>query len=109
MALHNKKGLGRIPHSLSWLEEQERESQQEQVQESAHKEEQPRTGAQEGLEPGWTRATFIIDKQLHETVKAYAYWQRVTVKEVMDAALKQYFADKEVDPMPPKTRNRLLA
>jgi len=40
---------------------------------------------------------------------AYAYGQRVTVKEVMDAALKQYFADKEVDPMPPKTRNRLLA
>lgn len=103
MTAHKKKAMGRIPHSLSWLGSDE--------QQSAQAEQQQQSGAQEGLHAGWTRATFIIDKDLHETVKAYAYWQRVTVKEVVDAALTQYFSDKEVPPMPHaqhKTRNRLL-
>ncbi len=110
MAAHKKKAMGRIPHSLSWLESGEHFEHNEQKQEQTEEQKQ-QAGAQEGLHAGWTRATFIIDKELHETVKAYAYWQRVTVKEVVDAALTQYFADKEVPPMPrapQKTRNRLL-
>lgn len=108
MAAHKKRAMGRIPSSLSWLESGQQFSHEESGQE--HDTEQ-QTGAQEGLHAGWTRATFIIDKELHEKVKAYAYWQRVTVKEVVDAALTQYFTDKEVPPMPhapQKPRNRLL-
>lgn len=108
MAAHKKKAMGRIPHSLSWLESGEHFNQNE---DDTTQEQDQHTGAQEGLQSGWTRATFIIDKDLHEKVKAYAYWQRVTVKEVVDAALTKYFADKDVPSMPhtpEKTRNRLL-
>jgi len=104
MAEQKKKALGRIPHSLSWLEEPQSEYDQ-------HTQSSESTDAQQGLHDGWTRATFIIDTSLHKRVKAYAYWQRVTVKEVVDAALKQYFADKDVPSMPDNvknTRNRLL-
>ena len=37
------------------------------------------------------RRTYHIQDELHEKVKAYAYWERVSISEVVNAALKQFF------------------
>jgi hypothetical protein len=55
--------------------------------------------SQEGLQDGWTRATFILRKDHLEKVKALAYWDRKKVKEVMDEALGDYLRGKRIKPM----------
>jgi hypothetical protein len=42
------------------------------------------------LGDGWTRNTFILRKQYWEKIKALAYWERKTIKEVIDQALGNY-------------------
>jgi len=55
--------------------------------------------SQQGLQDGWTRATFILRKDYLEKLKALAYWERKKIKEVIDEALRLYFKGK-------KTRTR---
>ena len=51
---------------------------------------------QRGLHDGWTRATFIL-RELHlEKLKALAYWERKTIKEVMDEVLGSYLKEKRI-------------
>jgi hypothetical protein len=52
---------------------------------------------QQGLQDGWTRATFILRKHHLEEIKALAYWERRTIKEVIDEALGTYLKEKEVE------------
>lgn len=47
-------------------------------------------GTKQGLTPGWTRATFIIRDDLLETLKNYAYTERITVKEALEDALEDF-------------------
>jgi hypothetical protein len=55
---------------------------------------------QRGLQDGWTRATFILRRQHLEDLKALAYWERRTIKEVMDEALGSYLkAEKRKEEM----------
>ena len=49
---------------------------------------------QQGLQDGWTRATFILRKHHLEDLKALAYWERKTIKEVIDEALDSYLKRK---------------
>lgn len=49
---------------------------------------------QQGLQDGWTRATFILRKRHLEKLKALAYWERKTIKEVIDEALDSYLKRK---------------
>jgi hypothetical protein len=49
---------------------------------------------QQGLQDGWTRATFILRKHHLEELKALAYWERKTIKEVVDEALESYLKEK---------------
>jgi hypothetical protein len=49
---------------------------------------------QRGLQDGWTRATFILRKHHLEEIKALAYWERKTIKEVIDEALGSYLMEK---------------
>lgn len=37
------------------------------------------------------RATFVIDKNQHEILKALAWWKRKQIKDVLHDALAQYF------------------
>ena len=53
---------------------------------------------QRGLQDGWTRATFILRKNHLEKLKALAYWERKTIKEVMDEALSSYLKGKNLQP-----------
>ena len=53
---------------------------------------------QRGLHDGWTRATFILRKHHLEELKALAYWERKTIKEVMDEVLSSYLKGKNLQP-----------
>jgi hypothetical protein len=53
---------------------------------------------QRGLHDGWTRATFILKKNHLEKLKALAYWERKTIKEIMDEALSSYLKGKNLQP-----------
>ena len=54
--------------------------------------------SQEGLKHGWTRATFIVRKDHLEKIKAFAYWKRKNIKEVMEEALETYLRGKKIKP-----------
>jgi hypothetical protein len=53
---------------------------------------------QRGLQDGWTRATFILRKHHLEELKALAYRERKTIKEVIDEALESYLERKNFLP-----------
>jgi len=50
-----------------------------------------------GLPKGWTRATFIVRKDLVHKVKRAAYWDRRQIKDVVTEALDAYLVDKKTD------------
>ena len=51
---------------------------------------------QRGLQDGWTRATFILRKDYLEKLKELAYWERKTIKGVIDEALGSYLEGKKL-------------
>ena len=57
--------------------------------------------SQRGLQTGWTRATFILRSDYLEKVKAAAYWERKSLKEVVDEALGAYLKGRRI-----KTRRK---
>lgn len=62
-----------------------------------------------GLKAGDTRATFILTQTSLEGLKAVAYWERLTIKEVMQAAVNEYVAryeKKTGQSVPPIPRKR---
>jgi hypothetical protein len=54
---------------------------------------------QRGLQDGWTRATFILRKDHLEKLKALAYWERKTIKMVLDEGLGAYLKGKRLNPI----------
>lgn len=45
--------------------------------------------SQEGTKENETRATFIVNEELLDKLKAMAYWDRVLIKEVINKALQE--------------------
>ena len=94
-----KNGLGSIPKGLSWIKTKKQ---------SPSKIKQTKTKlatistSQQGLLEGWTRATFIIKQQHCEKLKALSYWDRRTVKELIEEALTSYLKNKKVKAVPLK-------
>jgi hypothetical protein len=63
--------------------------------------------SQEGTKENETRATFIINEDLLEKLKAIAYWDRVLIKDVINTALQETVAKYEkkngaIKPIPKK-------
>lgn len=63
--------------------------------------------SQEGTKENETRATFIINEDLLEKLKAIAYWDRVLIKDVVNGALQEAVVKYEkksgdVKPIPKK-------
>lgn len=63
--------------------------------------------SQEGTKENETRATFIVNEDLLEKLKAIAYWDRVLIKEVINTALQETVAKYEkrsgaIKPVPKK-------
>lgn len=51
--------------------------------------------AEKGTKPGEMRKTYLVSKQLDDKINAIAYWERKTVKEVVNEALSNYVAGYE--------------
>ncbi len=63
--------------------------------------------SQEGTKENETRATFIVNEELLEKLKAIAYWDRMLIKDVVNAALEEAVTKYEkkngdIKPMPKK-------
>ena len=63
--------------------------------------------SQEGTKENETRATFIINEELLEKLKAIAYWDRSLIKEVVNNALQEAVVKYEkkngdIKPIPKK-------
>jgi len=50
---------------------------------------------EKGLQDGWTRATFVLRKTHLKELKALAYWERKTIKELLDGILNSYLLRSE--------------
>lgn len=113
-----KKRLGTIPKGLEWISDQSIEIKpvQEQVktkaieQKSSEKKEvnkkyaQQEPAAKRGLQEDLIRATFILRQDYLEKIKAYAYWERLQIKEVFDEMCEQFFKGKKVRSVPQRRR-----
>ena len=51
--------------------------------------------SQEGTKVNETRATFIVNEDSLEKLKAIAYWDRKLIKEVVDEAIQEYIDKHE--------------
>ena len=63
--------------------------------------------SQEGTKENETRATFIVNEELLDKLKAIAYWDRVLIKDVVNKALQEAVAKYEkkngdIKPIPKK-------
>ena len=63
--------------------------------------------SQEGTKEKETRATFIVNEELLDKLKAIAYWDRKLIKEVVDTALQDAVSKYEkkngvIKPIPNK-------
>ena len=63
--------------------------------------------SQEGTKENETRATFIVNEDLLDKLKAIAYWDRVLIKDVVNTALQETVAKYEkkngdIKPIPKK-------
>lgn len=99
-----KKGLGSIPKGLAWIHSKKKGTKKKALEtaEPTFEAVTPLKTSQKGLCAGWTRATFIIKEDHCQKLKAMAYWDRRTVKELVDEALRGYLKHKKVKTIPAK-------
>lgn len=50
-----------------------------------------------GTKENETRATFIVNQEQLEAIKALAHWERVSIKEVLAQAIEAHLASKKRD------------
>jgi hypothetical protein len=62
------------------------------------------SSSQEGTKENETRATFIINEEILDKLKAIAYWDRKLIKEVVNTALQEYLDKKKPNPRPEEVR-----
>ena len=60
--------------------------------------------SQDGTKENETRATFIVNEELLDKLKATAYWDRVLVKDVLNTALQEYVEKRKPNPRPEEAR-----
>jgi hypothetical protein len=53
-----------------------------------------------GLKKGWTRGAFVMREQTLENIRNYAYWERRSIKDVVEEAFDLFFQSREVSPRP---------
>lgn len=95
-----KKRLGTIPKGLEWISQQSEHTTKSMpaFKQQSMPEETP--WAQRGLAQDLTRATFIIKQEHLEKIKAYAYWERLQIKDVLEQMCDQFFDSKKVRSIP---------
>lgn len=96
-----KKRLGTIPKGLEWIA-QEPEAKLAMPSFKMSGLEVP--AARRGLQEDLTRATFILRDEHLEKIKAYAYWERIQIKDVLQEMCEQFFENKKVRSVPEKRK-----
>jgi hypothetical protein len=96
--MKQKKGLGSIPQGLEWIKPTTEITTQELPEQILVSPVNiPQKSSQKGLGRGWTRATFIVQEELLEQLKILAHWERVTIKDLVSDALKNYLSNKSIN------------
>ena len=90
--IKNKKDMSK---GLNWLDIDNDDECYMQNQEKSSTQK-----SSKGLPNGWTRATFILKEEYMHKIKACAYWERITIKELLEEALVIYLHDKEIPDIP---------
>ncbi len=98
-----KKRLGMVPKGLEWIAT---EMQQETMVSAAQLSDLSVPSAKRGLQQDLIRATFIMRQEHLEKIKAYAYWERIQIKDVMEDICKEFFENKRIRSIPQKQKER---
>jgi len=98
-----KKRLGMVPKGLEWISHEPNIDEQEFV-DVKQKNEHLIPAAKRGLQDDLIRATFILKQEYLEKIKAYAYWERLQIKDVFDDMCEQFFKDKRVRSIPERRK-----
>lgn len=48
-----------------------------------------------GVPKGWRKATIVIRDDYHERLKEMSYWEKIPIKDILDAVLESFFLSKE--------------
>ena len=100
-----KKRLGSVPKGLEWISVQKDETDDLVAQQIIDKKfDHLIPAAKRGLQEDLIRATFILKQDYLEKIKAYAYWERLQIKDVFDEMCEQFFKDKKVRSIPEKKK-----
>lgn len=97
-----KKRLGTVPKGLEWIAGEIDE--QESVVPAAKLSDISIPAAKRGLQEDLIRATFIIRQDHLEKIKAFAYWERIQIKDVIEEMCEQFFEGKKVRSIPQKQK-----
>jgi hypothetical protein len=62
------------------------------------------SSSQEGTKENETRATFIINEELLDKVKALAYWDRILIKDIVNKVLEEEVNKRKPKPRPEEVR-----
>lgn len=76
----------------------------ETLKEKAHSAEKIPT-SKLGVPPGWRKATVIIRDEHYEKLKDLSYWERISIKDILDEVLKRFFSTKKAPPSPGKKQS----
>lgn len=99
-----KKRLGAIPKGLEWISDPAEQNIVAPSAHTKHDKEELVPAAKRGLSEELIRATFILRQEYLDKIKAYAYWERLQIKEVFDEMCEQFFKEKKVRSIPSKKR-----
>ncbi len=100
-----KKRLGTIPKGLEWISHNQEELISSPDSAKINLGQFQVSAAKRGLQKDLTRATFIMQQDHLDKIKAYAYWQRVQIKDVLELMCEQFFKDKIVRSIPEKRKD----
>jgi len=96
-----KKRLGTIPKGLEWISQA---SEPQAAMPAMKLSSDVIPAARRGLQDDLTRATFILQQEHLDKIKAYAYWERVQIKDVLEQMCEQFFENKKVRSIPDKRK-----
>jgi len=97
-----KKRLGTIPKGLEWIAQESLPSSMKISATKTSSDEVMLSSAKRGLPEDLTRATFIMKQEYLDKIKAYAYWERLQIKDVLDDMCEQFFKLKKIRSIPKK-------
>jgi len=105
-----KKRLGAVPKGLEWISQETEVTPINSAVKNLSSDvirgstSQLIPAAKRGLQEDLIRATFIIKQEHLEKIKAFAYWERIQIKDVIENMCEQFFENKKVRSIPQKEK-----